>query len=308
MLEKTDLRFSSTSNLEIHYSQYIPKNPIGVVVQIAHGMMEHKERYAWLCEELCSRGYDVFINDHRGHGKSINKSDIFLGEMGKNGFEQAVSDLEEFSRIIKKEFPNHKHVLLGHSMGSLLSRRLTQRGFKPDALILTGTPSPILMIQVGIVVVGLAKLLKIDYPWDMGKIFSSRSRVKRFGGGLKGSWLCKNERVVEAYMNDSLCRFNFTSNSFYNLLVGTRRCFSRFEKVPKDLKVLLVSGADDVAGEFSKGVIKAMERLQKQGVSNVSAKLFGGLRHEIFNEHSREEVLAEMLDWLERALKDKMNP
>ncbi|AFI03391.1 alpha/beta fold hydrolase [Helicobacter cetorum] len=302
---QTDLRFKSTSNLEIHYHQYTPTNPIGVVVQIAHGMIEHKERYAWLCEELCARGYDVFINDHRGHGKSVNKSDVFLGEMGKNGFEEAISDLERLGSIIKEQLPNHKHVLLGHSMGSMLSRRLVQRGaFKPDALILIGTPSPILMIPIGIMIVGLAKLLKIDYPWDMGKIFSKNLRVKRFGKGLRGSWLCKNEHVIRECINDPLCRFSFTTNSFFNLLIGSWQCFSRFQKVPKDLKVLFMSGSDDVAGDFSKGVVRAMECLQRQGASNVMIKLFGGLRHEILNEHSKEEVLTEMLDWLERALKE----
>ncbi|AFI05778.1 alpha/beta fold hydrolase [Helicobacter cetorum] len=305
-MKQSNLHFQSNPDLNIYYHQYTPTDPVGVVVQIAHGMVEYKERYAWLCEELCSRGYDVFINDHRGHGKSVNGSDVFLGEMGEDGFEEAVSDLEKLSRIIKEQFPNHKHVLLGHSMGSLLSRRLAQKqNILLDALILVGTPSPSILLPLSVAVVGVLKKLGLIHQYDIGKIFSKHPRVRRFGGGLRGSWLCKNEQIVETYMNDSLCRFNFTSNSFYNLLVGARRCFSRFEKVPKDLKVLFVSGADDVCGDFSKGVVRAMECLEKQGASGVVVKLFSGLRHEILNEKNKEEVLLEILSWLKGVLSDK---
>lgn len=48
-----------------------PDKEINGVVQLAHGMNEHKERYIDFMKFLASNGYATFINDHRGHGKSL---------------------------------------------------------------------------------------------------------------------------------------------------------------------------------------------------------------------------------------------
>ncbi len=44
--------------------------PIGIV-QISHGMCEHKERYIPVMEFLASKGFACIIHDHRGHGCTI---------------------------------------------------------------------------------------------------------------------------------------------------------------------------------------------------------------------------------------------
>ena len=45
--------------------------PIGVV-QLAHGMAEHIDRYDDFARFLASNGFVVCGNDHLGHGKSVN--------------------------------------------------------------------------------------------------------------------------------------------------------------------------------------------------------------------------------------------
>ena len=45
--------------------------PIKGIVQIAHGMCEHKERYVDFMKFLASKGYITVIHDHRGHGESV---------------------------------------------------------------------------------------------------------------------------------------------------------------------------------------------------------------------------------------------
>ena len=65
--------------LSIIYSE--PSGDPKGIVQIAHGMCEHKERYIPLMEYLCGNGYAVVCNDHRGHGASVKSPDD-LGYMG----------------------------------------------------------------------------------------------------------------------------------------------------------------------------------------------------------------------------------
>ena len=52
--------------------------PVKGIVQISHGMAEHKERYYTFMEFLTENGYITVIHDHRGHGDSV-KEDNDLG-------------------------------------------------------------------------------------------------------------------------------------------------------------------------------------------------------------------------------------
>jgi len=54
----------------LHAISFIPDRKIKAVIQIAHGMAEHKERYRYFAEKLTEEGYAIFINDHRGHGET----------------------------------------------------------------------------------------------------------------------------------------------------------------------------------------------------------------------------------------------
>ena len=45
---------------------YEPENPVGIV-QVFHGMAEHKERYDYFMNKLMEAGYVAAISDMRGH-------------------------------------------------------------------------------------------------------------------------------------------------------------------------------------------------------------------------------------------------
>ena len=69
---------SEADGLEISVMALIPdKKPYRAVVQLVHGMSEHKERYIPFMEYLTDKGYITVIHDHRGHGKSVSdKKDL----------------------------------------------------------------------------------------------------------------------------------------------------------------------------------------------------------------------------------------
>ena len=75
---KNEFTFKSASGLaDIHAASYLPedKATVKAVLQIAHGMAEHLERYEKFADRLCENGIAVFINDHLGHGKSVKNDD-----------------------------------------------------------------------------------------------------------------------------------------------------------------------------------------------------------------------------------------
>jgi len=78
--------------------------PVLAVVQIAHGMAEHSARYAGLAEQLCMAGFEVWANDHRGHGPNCAKDG--LGHPADDdGFFQMVRDMKKVSEEIARELP-----------------------------------------------------------------------------------------------------------------------------------------------------------------------------------------------------------
>ena len=125
-----------------YYKWKVKEVALKGIIQISHGIGEHAGRYQSIAEILQKNGYEVYANDHRVHGKSSkNKEDLGFYD-GHNYFNDAIKDMRQLTKIIKKEHQNKKIILFGHSMGSLLSRDyVTKYGDDLQALILSGTAS-----------------------------------------------------------------------------------------------------------------------------------------------------------------------
>ena len=95
--------------------------PIGVV-QLAHGMAEHIDRYDDFARFLAANGFVVGGNDHLGHGKSVNDSSELGFFAEKDGDKRIVDDMHILTKIMKKRYPDIPYFLFGHSMGSFCAR------------------------------------------------------------------------------------------------------------------------------------------------------------------------------------------
>ena len=127
--EREDKQFKSSSGIcNIHAVIWYPdsdvyKKPVGVI-QIAHGMIDHIERFEEMAEYFTGKGFVVAGNDHLGHGDSVN-SDEDLGYFakGNHGADFLIKDMHRLTLIMKKNYPDLPYVLIGHSMGSYMSRK-----------------------------------------------------------------------------------------------------------------------------------------------------------------------------------------
>ena len=90
---------SEKDNLELEVCIIEPKGTPKAIIQISHGMSEHKERYYDFMNYLAENGYICVIHDHRGHGASvINKSD--LGYFYTENIDYIVNDLYQITKYI----------------------------------------------------------------------------------------------------------------------------------------------------------------------------------------------------------------
>ena len=83
----------------------VPSGEVHGIVQLIHGLNEHKERYYPFMDYLAEQGFITVIHDNRGHGKSIVEADD-LGFMFRNGGEGFVSDIAQINKRIREAYPN----------------------------------------------------------------------------------------------------------------------------------------------------------------------------------------------------------
>ena len=106
-LQKSHFTFlSAQDGLSLDALLLTPPHP-KAVLQIAHGMCEHKERYVPFMEYMSRSGFACVIHDHRGHGKSIRRPED-LGYFYENGGAALVEDLYQRTAREPMLWPNRK--------------------------------------------------------------------------------------------------------------------------------------------------------------------------------------------------------
>ena len=71
------------------------------------------------------------------------------------------------------------------------------------------------------------------------------------------------------------------------------------KKIPRSLPLLLISGAKDPVGDFGKGVTHFYKILRHEAFTDVTLKLYPDARHEILNELNKNEVMRDLVAWMD---------
>ena len=202
-----------------------PEGEVRGLVQLAHGMCEHKERYQAFMEFLASRGCLCVIHDHRGHGASVRSAED-LGYFYKDGDGGVVQDLHQITLWMRQNWPGLPLALFGHSMGSLAVRAYADRYDRDvDALIVCGSPGENAAAGAGLVLIRLLSALFGErHHSALVQKMTIGAFAKRFPSAEHpSSWISANVENVIAYEADPLCTFTFTLNGNRALLRLMRR-------------------------------------------------------------------------------------
>ena len=295
---------SSTGRTSIHALKCVPDGKPRAVVQIAHGIAEHIDRYRPFMEFLADNGFVAAGNDHLGHGKSIRvpAEQGFFAE--KDGWWRVVDDMDKLHDIMSKEYPELPYVLFGHSMGSFLTRTyLIKHPDKYDAVILSGTghQSPALVLGGNAAASVMAKLngamgdgAKLDllaFGTYLSKIENPRTKF---------DWLSRDAEQVDKYIADPLCGFVGKIGLYRDMMQGIKFITSEknIAQMNKEKPVYFMSGDGDPVGDYGKGVERAYKAFCNAGLHDVFMRLYPGGRHEMLNETNKEQVYQDILNWL----------
>ena len=297
--------FMDKGDLKIFVYKWVPDENIQVkgVVQIAHGMAETAARYEGFARALTNEGFIVYANDHRGHGKTAGQIEK-LGDLGADGFNSMVVNMQQLFQIIKVENTDLPIFLFGHSMGSFLVQRyICLYGSELKGAIISGSCG-----AQGITI-DIARLIAKREISKIGRNGKSNKLNKLSFGSYNKSfkpnrtvfdWLSRDNSEVDKYIDDPFCGTVFTAGFFYDFLGGLKSIADQkeIENVPKDLPIYIFSGDKDPVGKNGKGVLKLVKAYKEHGMVNLTYKLYKDGRHEMLNEINKEEVISDVIKWI----------
>lgn len=255
---------------------WIPEAP-RAIAYVCHGHAEHLGRYSHLVTALTVRGYAVYGQDHRGHGRSSGPRALVMR------FDDYVDDFHLLTERAHREHPDLPQVLIGHSMGGLIAVRYALR--YGDDLAALVTSGPALVIDEGV-------------PASVRVIGNVLARV------IPAGPLPRRDRDEDLLTTDPDVRHQFgldplthhgptrirTAVEMLNAGVDARKKLSQLR-----MPLLAMHGENDTL-TFPSGTRALYEAASS---ADKTLKLWPGMKHEIFNEPDRREVIMFMLDWID---------
>lgn len=299
---------SATGVCEIYGNAYTPDDgEVKAVIAIHHGMAEHQQRYLEFIEYLASNGYAVFMHDMANHGKSNQNFDEtgYFGD--KDGYKGLVADFNTTFSKAKNAYPDKKIIVMGHSMGSFIVRCFTAwyntAGFDGAIYMGTGGSNPIAGVGDKVSAI-IAKLTGYKKKSKLIDKMTFGSYGSKFEKRTSFEWLTRDDNIVDKYIADKYCGFLFSAQGMNDLVKLNIAANSDewYEKVPKDIDILLISGDMDPVGNYSSGIREINDKLVASGHSKTEMKLYPEGRHEILNELNKTEVYEDINSFILKAV------
>ena len=307
MTNMTEFTFLSTDGkTQLHGMRWEPEGgSVRAVLQICHGVAEHIARYDAFARYLNGLGIAVVGHDHLGHGLSLPEggTPVFFG--AGNTWNTVVDDIYVLHQRIRLWYPDVPLCIMGHSMGSFLTRTYLIRypGTVKAAVIMGTGWQPKAVIAGGMAVAkAVGAVVDENGTSDLVTNLAFGAYNKLFAPNRTScDWLSADEGNVDAYMADPLCGADATVGLFRQMLSGIRfnQKLSNLRQMDPRIPVLFVAGEKDPVGDCGNGVRRTYQEFRRAGVQDCTLKLYPGLRHEILNEKAQQQQIFEDIgQWL----------
>lgn len=266
--------FDGAAGLKIFTRSWRPAQgtPRGVVV-IVHGFNSHSGHYLWAADRLAEAGFAVYALDLRGRGKSDGERYYV------EHFADYVSDVDTLVEQAKGAEPGLPVFLLGHSAGGVVSCIYTlEHQSKINGLICESfahqVPAPDFALAV---LKGLSHI-------------APHAHVLK----LKNEDFSRDQSVVEMLNSDPLIAHEVQpTKTVAEMVRADERLKKEFPQIT--LPVLILHGTEDKVTKPS----GSRFFYDTAGSADKTLKLYDGHYHDLLNDFGREEVMADIIGWID---------
>lgn len=258
--------------LRLFYRNWTPPSPRGSIV-LVHGMNEHSGRYQHVAGFFAGHGLAVYTLDQRGFGQSE----------GVRCYVDRFADyLHDLCLMVDLASKWGKPVMLGHSLGGLIAYRYGLTYPERISGLVLSSPLFRQRVKINPIQQALAPLLSAVLP---------RVQVP---SNFDPDAVSRDPEVVRAYATDPLVWRKATPRWFMEFTRVALDCQQGSSLEMKLPVLFLQAGADRLVDP------EATRRVYEQVPHGRKAfRLYPDKYHEILNDPGREEVLAEILRWLQ---------
>lgn len=265
--------FRGANGLSLFYQAWYPPGAVRAVVAIVHGFGEHCDRYSTVTNALTQAGYAVFGFDNQGHGRSE-------GQRGHiDRWQDYRDNVSAFLAQVREHEPSLPLFVLGHSLGALIVldfALISPKGL--NGIIVSGPP----IRPVGIAkpyLVAIARMLSGVWPRFSMNV------------GTGAETLSRDPAVVEQVENDPLKHSVATVRWGTECLVAIAHVRRHIAKL--QVPILLLHGSADKVND-----VRGSEEIFARITVDKTLKIYPGSYHEPHNDLDRNQVMKDVIKWL----------
>jgi alpha-beta hydrolase superfamily lysophospholipase len=294
------------ARLAYHYMPATP--PARGIVLICHGLAEHSARYEGFAHALSVAGFHVYAHDHRGHGQTVAPNAQQGRFAMRGGLDKVISDVKAMRDFASDAHPDLPIALFGHSMGGLIALR-TATDYPTSFHALAVWNSNFNAGVAGYIARMVLKIERALKGSDVPSLIMARSTFEAWGKSIPNhhtlfDWLSRDSSEVDKYIADPLCGFPISVSLWLDLMELSLNTATpnRLITLPKTLPIHLVGGGQDPATDKAAAMRWLAERMGQSGLSHLTLKIYGDMRHETLNEIGREQAVDDFTTWAKSVL------
>ncbi len=263
---------------------------------LIHGSKEHYKRYQDFITFLQKNNINVVSDNLITHG---------IAELENHNFtlDQTIQSAMDIIERAKKNYPNSKFYLLGHSFGSFVVKYITYKNMENfDGIILSGTNDPSkFLLKTGKMVTSIGNQNKVSKFAEFASygMLEFKSRLKN----KDKFWGSNDQKVIQEFLDSPLTGKPFTKKSLNAMFTMILECndlrtLKNFEN--KNLPQLIIYGKQDPVPNFGKDIKKMVKKQTKAGLVTPQVIEYQNSRHEVLFDLEKDKAYQDVLNFIEQ--------
>ena len=262
--------------LNLFFRSWHPSDTARGVVVIVPGFNSHSGYYKWVGEQFAADGIAAYALDLRGRGKSDGER-FYI-----DSFDEYVSDVASFVKLVKSRERGLPLFLLGHSAGGVVACVYTIEHQSDLA---------------GLICESFAH--QVPAPDFALAVFKGMSHLAPHAHilHLKNADFSRDPQAVAAMDADPLIDHETQpTKTLAEMVRADERLKNEFPKIT--LPVLILHGTADKATKPSGSQLF----FDTAGSKDKTLKMYPGMYHDLLNDVDKETVMSEITRWIDAHL------